>query len=155
MPKLKLTEVAAVATALASLPTAPAVAGPWIAPWALGHVIGAAARLATRPIIAASAASAAGQPRPAAPLAYGAPAPLQYAAPSYYGPPAYGLPPAYYTPRVGYYGAPPVSVYRNPASYVPAMPLPSARYSVTGMRYSGPYGRPVFNRSRGFAYRRW
>jgi len=153
MPKLKLTAVA-VLTATASLLTAPAVAGPWLAPWALGHVIGAAARLATRPIIAASAASAAGQPRPV-PLPYGTPAPVQYAAAGYYGPPAYGPPPAYYAPRFGYYGVPPVSVYRSRSPYVAAMPLLSSRYSAAGMRYSGAYGRAAFSPSRGFAYRRW
>jgi hypothetical protein len=167
MPKLKLTAISAIAVALASLIAAPAaVAGPWLAPWALGHVIGAAARLAALPIIAASAASSAGQPPPVtpAPYAYGAgyaPPPVGYPSAGYYGPPAYYVPPpAYYAPSpVGYYGGPryyPAAAYRNPAPYG-AMPRPQSfpRYSVAGMRYSGAYGGAIFSRSRGFAHRRW
>lgn len=163
MPKLKLT-VTAVATALILLPAAPtAVAGPWLAPWVLGHVVGAAARLATLPIVAASAITSAAQPPPSVPpyqAAY-APAPVGYASAGYYGPPAYYVPPAYYTPPVGYYGSPPryypVSPYRAGAPYVGAVPRPEPfpRYSAAGMRYADSYGRAaVFSRSRGFAYRR-
>jgi hypothetical protein len=157
MPKLKLTAAAAVAASIAWLTAAPAaIAGPWLAPWALGHVIGAAARLATLPIIAASAASSAGPPPPG-----------HYASAGYYGPPAYYAPPAaYYSPPPAYYAPPyyngpqayyPAYAYRTPTPYVAAVPVPGPfhRYSGAGMRYSGAYGGAVFGRSRGLAYRRW
>jgi hypothetical protein len=158
MPKLKLTAVAAVVIALASLPAAPALAGPWLAPWAVGHVIGAALRLATLPILAAA------QPPPpatSAPYWTGAAAPpMRYGSAGYYGPPAYYAPPrAYNLPPVSYYGGSqryyPALANRVPYVRFTPVPEPFARYSVAGMRYSGPYGGAVFSRSRGFAYRRW
>jgi hypothetical protein len=159
MPNLKLT-VATVAAVLAWLPAAPAaVAGPWLVPWALGHVIGAAARVATLPIIAASAASSAGPPPTPYWTGYAAP-PVHYPPAGYYGAPAYYVPPtAYHSAPVGYYGGPqrgyPAYAYRSWAPYVRAVPQPFARYSVPGMRYSEPYGGAVVARSRDFAYRRW
>ena len=179
MPKFKLPAVSAVAAALASLTAAPAaVAGPWLAPWALGHLIGAAARLASLPIVAASVASSAGQPPPpVAPAPYGAgyaATPAGYAAAGYYAPPAYYVPqPAYYVPQPAYYVPPPAyyapslayyrgvpryyaaSAYRSPAPYRGTVPLPEPfpRYSVAGMRYSGSYGGAVFSRSRGLTHR--
>jgi hypothetical protein len=173
MAKLKLTAVAAIAASLPWLTAAPAaVAGPWLVPWAVGHVIGAAARLATLPIMAAAAASSAGAPPPPvtpAPYWADAPPPVRYPSPGYYGPPSYYAPPvAYYAPPQGYnappvtyYGSPqhyyPVSAYRSPLPYLAGVPLhgPLPRYSVGGMRYSGPYGGSVFSRSRGRADRRW
>jgi hypothetical protein len=167
MSTLKLSAAAAVTAALVLLTTAPAaVAGPWLAPFVLGHVIGAAARLATLPIIAASAASSAGQPPPPVTPApywagYAAP-PVRYASAAYYGPPAYYVPPpAYYTSPVGYYGRPqryyPASAYRTVPPYGGAAPRAEAfpRYSVASMRYPDSYGRAVFSRSRGLANRRW
>jgi len=165
MPKFKLPAVFAVAAVLASLTASPAaVAGPWLAPWALGQVIGAAARLAALPIIAASAANSAGQPPPpVAPAPYGAgyaAAPAGYAAAGYYAPPAYYVPPpAYYAPSLAYYGGAPryyaASAYRSPAPYRGTVPLPESfsRYSVAGMRYSGSYGGAAFSRSRGLTHR--
>ena len=157
MPRLKLTNVAAVAVVLAWLPAAPALAGPWLAPWAVGHVIGAALRLATLPLISAR------QPPPATPAPYWtgpAAPPVRDPPAGYYGPPAYyAPPPAYNIPPVGYYGSPqryyPPLANRIP--YLRSMPLPAtfARYSAAGMRYSGRHGGALFNRSRGFAYRRW
>ena len=94
MPGLKQTVLAAAATAaFLCLPTRPAAASPLLfAPWALGHVIGAAARLATLPLVAASAAISAAQPAapyPPSPGYYGRPAGY-IAPPNYYaGPPAY------------------------------------------------------------------
>jgi hypothetical protein len=164
MLKLKLTAAAAVATTLASLPAAPpAVAGPWLAPWALGHVIGAAARLATLPIVIASAASSATQPPPPvtpAPYSMGY-APPPFAPPGYYGSPAYyAPPPTYYSGPVFYPGGGQryysTSAYRMPVPYLGGVRMPESfqRYSVAGMRYSGAYGEG-FSRSRGFAHRRW
>lgn len=145
MPKLKLTAVAALATFLASLATAPAaVAGPWLAPLLLGHVIGAAARAATLPMAVASATLG---PPPATPAPYW---------PGYAAPPVpargyYAQQPAYYAPPGHYYGGPrpyyPPSPYRNPAPYGRAM--------ASGIHYPAAYGRAGFGQARGFAYRRW
>lgn len=127
MRGLKQIAIAVTASALLCVPMAPAMAaGPlFFAPWVLGgHVLSAVARLATLPIVAASAAWSAppsaaaysppgdyyGQPyyypRPSA--YYGAsrayfPAPMSYpyySAPRYYGPPR-----GYYAPATRYYGA--------------------------------------------------
>jgi hypothetical protein len=145
MPKLKLTAVAAVATAFASLTIAPAaVAGPWLAPLLLGHVIGAAARIATLPFALASAGPAAA---PATPAPYWP----GYAAPRPPPSPYYAQRPAYLAPPVGYYGGPrpyyPPPAYRGPAQY--------GRATVSGMHYPAAYGRAVAGQARGFAYRRW
>lgn len=146
MPGLKQTVVAAAATAaLLCLPVAPAqAAGPLIfAPWALGHIILAGARLATLPLlIVASAAAAAEQP------------PAQYApTPGYYGgPPGYSAPPPnYYAPPQGYYPAP-QGYYRPAVAYAPPMQQfygqPRGYYSPR-MPYSGSYGARVFSHQPG------
>jgi hypothetical protein len=120
--------------ALICSPIKPAVAaGPLLlAPVAaLGHAIGAAARLATLPLIAGSAQAAA---------AY-SPTPGYYAgAPAYYAPvrPIYRPAPTYYAAPYGYYG-----IY-------------GARrgdYSAYA-RYSANYGARLSYRSGGFRYRR-
>jgi hypothetical protein len=155
MPGLKQTVLAAAASAvLLYLPTRPATAaGPLLfAPWALGHVIAAAARLATLPQVAASAAISAAQP--AAPYPpnhgyYGGPA--GYIAPPNY----YAGPPAYYAQPPGYYPGP-QAYYRPARAYAP----PTLRFYVPPRSYYAPptpyarfYGAPVF-RAGGFAYRR-
>jgi hypothetical protein len=156
MPGLKRTVFAAAATAaLLSLPITPAVAGgPLLfAPWALGHVIGAAARLATLPLVVASEAASALEPLapyPPTPGYYGGPA--AYHAPSGY----YASPPVYYAPAPGYYPAP-QAYYRPPLAYAPPMPrlYASARgYYSPRAPYSGSYGAHAFHRSGGFSYRR-
>jgi hypothetical protein len=164
MPELKLNAVTAVATALVLLPAAPtAVAGPWLAPWVLAHAVRAAARLATLPMVAASTASSAAQPVTPAPYraAYAAP-PAPYASSARYGPPGYyAPPPGYCIPPPGYYSGP--QRYYPPAAYRGAIPYgagvhrpePLPGYSVPGMRYSDSYGRAVYSRSRGLAYRHW
>ena len=79
---------AAIVTALLCVPMAPAMAaGPLLfAPWLLGgHVLGAVARLATLPLVVASAVTSA--PPPA--VAYSPPG-------GYYGQPTYYPPPPTY-----------------------------------------------------------
>jgi hypothetical protein len=157
MPGLKQTAFAAAATAaLLCLPITPAAAaGPLLfAPWALGHVILAGARLATLPLVAVSAAASAAQPPapyPPAPGYYGGPA-------GYYPPPNYyARPPVYYSPPAGYYPAPQAS-YRPAVAYAPPMPQLYSQprgYYPARMPYSGSYGaRVFFHQSAGFAYRR-
>lgn len=150
----------------AFLPLTPAAAaGPLLLPWAVGHVIGAAARLATLPLVVASAAGAGAPPAYAGAPAYAA-APTYNAVPAgYYAPPGYYRQPGY--APAGYYGAPtpyylaprylPASTYR-PAAFAGSWsryPEPHRGYSAAGMRYAGSYGGQGFGRSRGFAYRRW
>jgi hypothetical protein len=133
MPAFKQTVFAAAATAaLVCLPIRPAAAaGPlFFAPWALGHVIGAGLRLATLPLVVASAAASAGQPQapyPPTPGYYGVP-------PSYYTPNYYAQPPGYYPAPQAY--------YRPALAY--ARPMPQF--------YAQPRG--YYARSGGFAYRR-
>jgi hypothetical protein len=156
MPGLKKTVFAAAATAaLSCLPVTPAAAaGPLLfAPWVLGRVIVAGARLATLPLIAASAAISAAQPPaqyPPNPGYYGGPA-GNYAPPNYYAPP-----PAYYPPPPGYYAAP-QAYYRPAVAYAPPMPQLYAQargYYSPRMPYSGSYGaRGFFHQSGGFAHR--
>jgi hypothetical protein len=153
MPGLKHAALAVAATATLLLPITPAAAGPWIfAPWALGHVIGAAARLATLPLAIASATTYPQQP--AAPYAAG---PGYYGAPGGYGPPNYyARPPAYYPQPPGYYPAP--QAYYGPAlAYAPPMQRfyaqPRGYYAAPG-RYLGSYGAQFMHRSGGFTYRR-
>lgn len=162
MPKLKLTGLSAATVALACLPLSPAVAGgPLLVPWAVGHLVGAAVRLATLPIAIASAASAASQPPPGAPGGYYSPG-AYYPPPGYYTHPGYYAPPAsYYAPPASYYGgwqhyySAPVH-YGAPAYVEPLRSQPWLRgYYSPSMRYSGSYGRPLFNGSRGVANRRW
>jgi hypothetical protein len=156
MPALKQTVVAAAATAvLLCLPLTPAAAaGPLLfAPWALGHVIGAAARLATLPLVVASAAASAVQPQAPYP-----PSPGYYVGPpGYYAPPNYyARPPVYYAPRPGYYPAP-QAYYRPALAYAPPMPQVYAQprgYDASRTSYSGSSGAQAFYRSGGFAYRR-
>jgi hypothetical protein len=149
MPGLKHAAFAVALTATLLLPTTPAAAaGPWIfAPWALGHVIGAAARLATLPLAIASAAANAQQPAapyPAGPGYYGAPG-------SYYGPPNYYArpPAAYYAQPPGYYPAP-QAYYRPALAYAP----PMQRFYAQPRGYYGSYGAQFLHRSGGFTYRR-
>jgi hypothetical protein len=146
MPKFRLGALAAATIMLACLPSAPAAAaGPLLAPLIVGHVIGAAARVAASSI---AAASMLGQPA--------APAAVPYVAPGYYAAPAS----PYYRPSVVYqawpsrYYAP--SVYRAPARYVasaPRYPQGYRGYYAPSMRYSGLHGTPVYG-TRGYSYRR-
>jgi hypothetical protein len=180
MLRLKFTAlVAAAVTAVAGLSSAPAHAvGPFLfAPWALGHLIGAAARVAALPLVVGAAAASAAYGAPAEGLApypaasgyspgcYGPPAayspPAYYAPPATYYPPAYG--PAYYGPA--YYG----SAYYGPAYYGSAAPYYAPgvvhspmrrfygwprRYMASRMRYSGRYGAQVRYGAGGFYRRR-
>lgn len=155
MSNLKLTALAAVTVTLACLPLTPAAAaGPLLAPWAIGHLVGAAVRLATLPIAIVSAASVAAQPPPAAPGAY-------YGPSTYYPPYGYYVQPAYHAPPASYYGGwqhyYPAPIHYAPPAYVePWRSQPPHRgYYSPSMRYSGSYGRPVFNGSRGIVSRRW
>jgi hypothetical protein len=121
---------AAATAALLCAPITPAAAaGPLLLVPLLGHAVAAMARLATLPLIAASA-----QP-PAA-------------GPSYYAP-GYAAP-----PRVSY--APPLAYYAAPQSYYrPAQRYSSPRRDYAPRaRYSGSYGARVSYRSSGFGYRR-
>lgn len=127
------------ATALAVLPATPAfAAGPLLfAPWAVGHVLGAMARLATLPLAVAAQI----QPSPGyAPQGYYPPQQGYYPAPQ----PYYAGPPAYY-PRAPVYG------------YAPAMPRPYAPprgdYAPYA-RYAGSYAPHFSYRSGGYGYRR-
>jgi hypothetical protein len=134
---------AAIATALLCVPTAPAMAaGPLLfAPWLLGgHVLGAVARLATLPLVVASAVMSA--PPPA--VAYSPPG-------GYYGQPAYYPPaPTYYGTSRAYY--PPVMSY--PYYSAPGYYGPPRGYYAPVTRYSGYYGAQASYRSRGYSYRR-
>ena len=154
MPALKQTVLAVAATAaLLCLPITPAAAaGPLLlAPWILGHVIGAGVRLATLPLVAASSAVAAGQSQAPYP-----PTPGYYGPPGYYAPPNYyARPPVNYAPPA-YYPAP-QAYYRPVLAYVPPMPrfyAPTRGYYAPRASHSGSYGAQVFYRSGGFAYRR-
>jgi hypothetical protein len=143
VPSLKQTGLAtAAAAALLALPVTPAAAaGPLLfAPLFLGrHVLGAVARLATLPLIAASVGASESPP------------PASYAAPR-----GYYAPPNYYARPAGYYPAP--QVYYPPVvSYARSMPRYYAAprsYYAPPARYAAPYGSQVFYRSRGIAYRR-
>ncbi|MBV8497201.1 MAG: hypothetical protein JO361_10505 [Gammaproteobacteria bacterium] len=163
MSRIKLTAAGALA-ALGFLSSVPAFAGgPLLAPWALGHVIGAAARLAALPFIVASAT----QPVQGyqAPPAYGPTG--YYAPPSYYPSAAYSAAPAYLPPYAyrgpqGYYLAPmprhyPGVGYRGAYFGAPGRPFSQLHrgYSVPGMRYSASHGGQVFGRTRGYAGRHW
>jgi hypothetical protein len=129
---------AAATAALLCAPITPAAAaGPLLLLPVLGHAVAAMARLATLPLIAASA-----QP-PAA-------------GPSYYAP-GYAAPPRVsYAPPVAYYAAP-QTYYRPALSYARPMPRsydwPRRDYAPRA-RYSGSYGAHVSYRSSGFGYRR-
>jgi hypothetical protein len=156
MPALKQTVfAAAAATVLFCLPVTPAAAaGPLLfAPWALGHAILAGVRLATLPLVVASAVASAAQPPaqyPPTPGYYGGPA--DYSAPPNY----YARPPMYYSSPPGYYPAP-QAYYRPALAYAPPMPQLYAQprgYYPARMPYSGSYGARVFHQSSGFGYRR-
>ena len=133
---------AAIVTALLCVPMAPAMAaGPLLfAPWLLGdHVLGAVARLATLPLVVASAATSA--PPPA--VAYSPPG-------GYYGQPAYYPPPsAYYGASQAYYPGTVSYPYSAPRYYGPPR-----GYYAPASRYSGYYGAQASYRSRGYSYRR-
>ena len=162
MPTSKLTILAAATAALAILPTTPAAAaGPLLAPWAVGQLIGAAVQLATLPIVVASAVvSSVSQP---APPYYPAPT-YNEAPPAYCPPPGYYSPPPYYQPA-GYYSSPgpyhsasrhgAPSVYYAPAGSHSGFSGVFHGYSVAPMRYSAPYGAQGFRRSGGYTHRRW
>lgn len=176
MFRFKLTVLSAATATLAWMPSSPAAAaGPLLVPWAVGHLIGAAARLAAVPLIAGSTMRAQGPPSAEA-ASYNV-SPGYYASagyyafpgnspPGYYGSPAYFSPPPYYIPprpAGAYYGWPqhtypaPAPGYRGPAPYLrpmPQFPEPRRGYSAPGMRYSGTYGGQVFGPSRAFAHRR-
>jgi hypothetical protein len=165
MRTIKLTALAAITAILACLPLTPAAAaGPLFIPWAVGHVIGAAARLATLPLVVASAASAgappayaAAPPYPVTPGYNGVPG-AYYAPPVYYRQPGWYAPPGYYGARTPYYSEPRYSAapaYHPWAGAWGRFPEPRRGYSAPGMRYAGSYGGPGFGRSRGFTYRRW
>ncbi len=174
MPGRKQTVLAAVAAAaLVCLPIRPAAAGPLLfAPWALVHVIGAAARLASLPLVMASAAASIQQPQapyPSAPGYYGGPATYYAQSNSYARPPAYyAPPPAYYGQPPGYYPQPspyyaaPQAYYRPALAYARPMPqfysqprgFYASRTPYSRTPYSGSYGAGGLRRSGGFAYRR-
>lgn len=115
--------------------SAPAASGPWLlAPWAVGHVIGAAARLATLPLVLASAAASV----PYGPGYYPRPdnslAPYYSTAPTYYArPPYYASAPAYY-PRTPYYAGGPAYYPRAPYGGAPYYGAASYR---GGSSYNG------------------
>ena len=142
MPGLKRTALAAAATAvLVCLPITPAAAaGPcFFVPWALGQVAGAALRIATLPLVVASAAASAvlaQAPYPPTPGYYGVP-PNNYALPNYYArPPVYDARPPQYYPA-------PQAYYRPTLAY--ARPMPQSFAPPRGYNYAP---------SGGFAYRR-
>jgi hypothetical protein len=155
MPGLKLTVfAAATAAALLCTPATPAnAAGPLLlAPLVLGHVLRAVARLATLPLVVASAAGSGDQP--AAPPYPPAPGYYRGSA-GYYAnyPPA----PVYYPPAPSYYPTRPQVYYRPAPSYARPMPRfyePPRGYYASRMRYSGSHGAPHFYRSGRFAYHR-
>ena len=154
MPGFKQTILAATATALLCAPIAPAMAaGPLLfAPLVLGgHVLGAVARLATLPFVAASAAV----PAPVPPAAY---APVA----GYYGQPAYDPRAAYY-PQPAYYPRPAASYGAWPSYYPAAVSYPysgaryygpSRGYYAPASRYSAYHGPQASYRFRGYADRR-
>jgi hypothetical protein len=134
---------AATATALLCVPVPPAMAaGPLLfAPWLLGaHVLGAVTRLATLPLVVASAATSA--PLPA--VAYSPPGGY-YGQPPYYPPPStyYGASRAYYPP-----------VMSHPYYSAPGYYGPPRGYYAPATRYSGNYRAQASYRSRGYSYRR-
>jgi hypothetical protein len=147
MPRVSQISLAAIgAAALLCVSIRPAAAaGPLLlAPFALGHVIGAAARLATLPLTVASAALSQSQP-------------AEYAgAPAYGGSAGYYAGPNYYVRAPAYYSAP--QVYYRPGFSSPrtlSRPYEQSRgYYAPRARYSGSYGPQSSYRSRGFAYRR-
>ena len=166
MRTIRQTALAAVTvTTLACLPITPAAAaGPLFIPWAVGHVIGAAARLATLPLVIASAATAGAPPAYGAATAYAA-APgyntvsgAYYAPPMYYRQPGWSVPPGYYAAPTPYYPEPRYSAapfYRPSAGAWGRFPEARRGYSAPGMRYAGSHGGQIFGRSRGFSSRRW
>jgi hypothetical protein len=168
MFRFKLTVLSAATAILAWMPPSPAAAaGPLLVPWAVGHLIGAAARLAAVPFIAGSTMRAQAPPSAEAASYYASPGyyvSSGYSPRGYYASPAYSSPPPYYVPprtAGAYHGWPqyyyPALGYRGPAPYLrpmPQFPDPRRGYSAPGMRYSGPYGGQVFGPSRAFAHRR-
>ena len=155
MSSIKRTVLAfAGAAALVAFPIAPAAAaGPLLfAPLGLGHVLGAIARLATLPLIAAAQM----QPPDAYPQA-----PAYYPPQQGYYPPQQG----YYPPQQGYYPAPPAYYQPAPAygygrayAYPPAPPRyyygpPRGDYAPYA-RYAPSYAPHFAYRSGGYGYRR-
>jgi len=151
MSSIKRTVLALAAAALVVLPIAPAAAaGPLLlAPLGLGQVLGALARIATLPLIAAAQLQPPG---------------VYPQAPAYY-PPQQG----YYPPQQGYYPAPqayyqpaPASGYGREYAYAPAYaparpryyyPAPRGDYAPYA-RYAGSYAPHFAYRSGGYGYRR-
>jgi hypothetical protein len=154
MAGLKQTVLVGAATAgLLCMPITPAAAGPLLfVPWALGNAIGAAATLATLPLVVASAVASAQQPPAQYPPTSG-----YYGGPDSYAPPNYyARPPAYYAQPPGYYYGP-QPYYRPALAYAPPMPhfyAPPRSYSSARTPYYGSYGAHVYPRSGGFADRR-
>jgi len=145
MSVLKQSIRVAAAAALLGGTITPAAAHPLLllGPLALTHhVIGAVARLASVPLVVASAALAAVPPVYAAasgydegPRYYPQPGPPAYPAPGYsYAPPYYAPGPAYYSSAPGY-RAP---YYSAPGSYYP-------------WSYSAPYYRTPYYRAPSYA----
>jgi hypothetical protein len=154
MPGCKQTALAALTVTLVCTPITPAAAaGPLlIAPLLLGHVIGAMARVAALPFVAASSRAWQQAPAYAAASGYDRAPPGYYHAPSNY----YAQPPVSYVPASRYYAGP-QSYFRPAPSYAQAMPryYPPARGDYAPRaRYSGAYGAHVPYRSNGFVYRR-
>jgi hypothetical protein len=137
-PKQMAVAMAAIAGLLFVPVTNAVAAGPLLfAPLVLGHVLGAAARLATLPLALTSAAAS--QQQTSYPPSAG-----------YYAPPNdYARPPMYYPAPQAYY--PPVRSYAQTA---PRYYAPPRGYYAAPTRYSGYYGAQASYRSRGFSYRR-
>ena len=149
MPGLKQTISSAAAIGvLVIAPIKPAAAAAPLLPWALGHAIGAAVRLATLPLAIASSVASSQQP-PASGY-YGEPE-NYYPQPNYYA-----RAPGYYARPPGYYYAP-QPYYRPALAYAPPMPRsypqPHSYYAARAPYY-GSHGANVYPRSGGFAYHR-
>lgn len=154
MPGLKQTISSAAAIAVLLIaPIKPAAAAAPLLPWALGHAIGAAVRLATLPLAIASSVASSQQP------------PAQYpSAPGYYGEPEnYYPPPNYYAGAPGYHAQPPGYYYAPQPYYRPALAYapPTQRfypqshgYYAPRAPYYGSHGAHVYPRSGGFANHR-
>jgi annexin A7/11 len=155
MNNIKRTVLAlASAAALTVLPIAPAAAaGPLLLdPLGLGHVLGAIARIATLPLIAAAQV----QPPDVYPQAPAYYPPQQ----GYYPPPqGYYLPQqVYYPPPQAYYPPAPEYGYGRAYAYPPALPSyyyrsPRGDYAPYA-RYAGSYAPHFAYRSGGYGYRR-
>lgn len=154
MRALKQTALAATLGALMCAPITPAMAaGPLLfAPWLLGgHVLGGLTRLATLPLVAASAAVAAPPPAETYPPPGG-----YFGQPIYYSPPPayYGASQPYYGPSQAYYPPAMRYPYYSPPYTAPRYYAPPRGYYAPATRYPGYYGAQASYRSRGYSYRR-